>query len=86
MSKELSCPAVGEQESWLRAGKAIEFPADKPDTIEAPAWEQTRTFPAVALATLVDLPGARCVDGLVKTDSSLWLGAVARRWICSSKG
>ena len=53
MPNELSCPAAGEQEAWLRAGKAIEFPTDKPDTIDAPAWEQTRTVPAIALAALV---------------------------------
>jgi uncharacterized protein YjbI with pentapeptide repeats len=53
MSDEPLYPAAGEQEAWLRVGKAIEFPTNKPDTVDASAWEQTRTVPAIALAALV---------------------------------
>jgi uncharacterized protein YjbI with pentapeptide repeats len=53
MDDELSYPVPGEQEAWLRSGKAIEFPKDKPETTDASAWEQTKTVPAGTLAALV---------------------------------
>jgi uncharacterized protein YjbI with pentapeptide repeats len=52
MPEQVSFPAAGEQESWLRAGKSIEFPKQRPDSVDSKEWERLRTVEATSIAAL----------------------------------
>jgi uncharacterized protein YjbI with pentapeptide repeats len=52
MPDNVSFPPAGEQGSWLRAGKSIEFPKQRPDGVDSEEWERLRTIAAASIAAL----------------------------------